>query len=151
MNSNLMCPSRLQYDTEERAVDGAAQRCDGGQRALAVPADAERDRTDARDGSIDRLRLRELVLAEREITLSNLLRFELPRESRVDIRAFREKDHAARAAIESLHEEEMPGVCHRQLEKDRLVGIVSALDHDVRRFVDEEQIFILVKNLEHRV
>src|SRR5438093_10700868 len=148
MHSDLMGPAGLQIDGNERPVRRRAQRPDRRDRPLPVIADAEGNRTDAPERRVDRLRFRELPLAERQIAFSNPLRLELPRQPGIDVRTLGEKNHSARSSIEPLQKEQCAGVCLRQLEQHRLVGIVAALDDDVRGLVDEEELFVLVEDVE---
>ena len=74
-------------------------------------------------------------------------RFELPRQLRVDAMRFRKEDHAACAAIESLHHEDgCLCMLRDDIEERRLIRIVGALHDEMRRLVDEDQSVIFVEN-----
>src|SRR5438132_2223540 len=149
MDANLMRASGVKIDCDERSVLRCPHRLDGSDCALSVFAHAERDRPDARERRIDELILSELTFDEREIALADLFGFKLSSEIGIDLRQLREENHAARAAIESLHQEEVSCVRLRELEQHRLTRVVGTLDDAVCWFVDEEESFVFVKNLEH--
>ena len=106
MHTDLMSSPRFEVDAYEGSGRRWSNRIDMRDRMFAPFADAEGNRSDAFERRVNRLLLRELAFAQREVTLPDPLLFELPRELRVDVRALREKDHTARSAIEPLHQKE---------------------------------------------
>ena len=82
-----------------------------------------------------------------EIAFANASRFELPRQLRIDAMRFRKEDHAARAAIESLHQEDrFLCMLRDEIDERRLIRIVGALHDEMRRLVDEDQRVIFVED-----
>src|SRR5207247_5279077 len=116
MHANLMCSPGLQFDRDQRSIGRCAQRPDRGQRALALLAHPERNRTDARHRRVDGLLFGELAFAQGEVALADLLRLELTPDPRVYFGALGGKDHAARSAIEPLHQKELACVLLRHIE-----------------------------------
>src|SRR5436189_261301 len=118
-------------------------------RALSVFTNGELDRTGARDRRVDRLPLAELAFADGEILLVDLFLLKLTCDTHVEVRAFREKDHAARAAVEPLHQVRPRRMRLHFGVKVRLVRLMHALLHDdSRRLVDEDEGVILEEDLQ---
>src|SRR5581483_8832052 len=90
MHANLMRPAGFEKDVEQRAVQARLDRIHMRHRALALVAHGELDGADARERRVDRLPLCEPAFAQREVTLANPLRLELPREPGVDVGTLRE-------------------------------------------------------------
>src|SRR5687767_12688724 len=104
-------------------------RIDRRDRALSSRPNGEFDRADTPERRIDHLSFGHRAGAKGDVSLLDLTSLELPSEARVDLAVSREEHHAARAAIEALHEIERRTNGCQEIEKDRLDGIKSAL-HD---------------------
>src|SRR5437870_2638709 len=117
-----------------------------GEPALAY---RKRDRAHARERRVDGLPLRERALADREIPLPNPLPFELPRESRVQVRPLRKEHHATGPPIEPLHQIRGEGVSQHFGVQVRFLGMMHPLlDDDTGGLVDEQERLVLEENIQ---
>src|SRR6266852_4694540 len=151
MDADLVRSPGAQNDGQQRSARARGDRLHFGDSSFAAVANAEGDRPDAREWCVDRLPFGEAAFRQRNVTFHDVFPLELPREVGVDVSALREKHHAARSAVEALHEKHVAGVFHHPIEQDRLLEIVAALHDDVGWLVDEDEEVVFVEDVEHVV